>query len=146
MRKLLTSALLVIGAMLLFALPASAGRTWCRADPVFSVDGKLIKVEVLSDPAIRTATTGPIKLVLSVPAGSSVQLLETDTGFGYGYDISIAYVPGLKMHKMHASVFVPATNATLPVQIEVTSLSLSNGNQLITGKGVVNTWVAARVK
>jgi hypothetical protein len=146
MRRLLVAASIAGLALLVLALPAAAARTWCRTDPLFSVDGKLYRVEVASYPEISASATGPIRVVLSVPSGSDARVLEADNGFGDGYAVSIEYVAGLKARKIGVAVFVPARDGGLPVRVDVTALDANRDSSPATAIGNVNAWVVARAK
>lgn len=143
---------LALLALLLLATPASAGRTWCRADPDFTINGRLVHVYVSSDAAMYAAATGPVQVVLTVPSSVSVQLISADAGFGKGYTITIERSAKLKATtstiQIQASVKAPATDSSLPVRVEIEWVKTNNVGTSIATKtrifyGVANQWVVA---
>lgn len=122
-------ALRLLGGAALAAVPAlrlagdaAAGRSWCRLDPSFLVDGLVGNVFVSGELDRAYDTTGPIQLNFTVPEGTYVELLSSDPGFGHGYDISYSYQPKLKNdHKkieIEIDVLVPAISDDLPIRVE----------------------------
>jgi hypothetical protein len=122
-------ALRLFGGTALAAVPAlrlagqaSAGRSWCRVDPSFWVDGLIGNVYVSSDVDKTYDTTGPIQLKFTVPEGTDVQLLTSDDGFGQGYEVVHEWTDKLnnddKKIEIEVEVFVPAGTDKLPVRVE----------------------------
>jgi hypothetical protein len=97
-------------ALALQADTAPAAHSWCRRDPVFKIDDLGVDRYVSSDKTMTDAATGPVALVVSVPAGVALQLLASDNGFGY----AIATQP---------STALKAAAPSLPVKIDVTPRS-----------------------
>jgi hypothetical protein len=120
--RVLAGAVIAAAPTLRIAGDAAAGRSWCRLDPSFLVDGLVGNVFVSGELDRTYDTTGPIQLRFTVPEGASVDLLATDPGFGHGYDISYTYLPKLKRdHKkieVEIEVFVPAISDKLPIMVE----------------------------
>lgn len=120
--KLFAGAAFAAVPALRAANEAAAGRTWCRLDPTFLVDGFVGNVYVSGELDTMYDTTGPIQMLFRVPAGSYVELLSSDPGFGYGYDVSYDYSPDLKNdHKkidIEIQVLVPALTDKLPIRVE----------------------------
>jgi hypothetical protein len=123
------SALRLAGGAVLAAVPAlrlagqaSAGRSWCRVDPSFWVDGLVGNVLVSGDVDRTYDTTGPIQLTFTVPEGTNVQLLASDDDFGQCYAIVHAWTEKLRNdHKkieVEVEVVVPAVTDKLPVRVE----------------------------
>jgi hypothetical protein len=121
-------ALRLLGGAALAAIPAvrlagdaAAGRSWCRVDPTFRVDGLVGNVYVAGELDRAYDTTGPIQLWFRAPAGSTIELLASDPGFGYGYDIYHIETAELKSdHKkieIEIEVVVPA-RSELPIRVE----------------------------
>lgn len=121
---------------------AGAAVTWCRSDPVFLVDNKLVDVRVASALAMLQQASGPVQLVLTVPEGSMARTLYQDGGFGYGYDISFAtsptFVRSSQDPQVHAAVFAPAAGVPLPVRVSYTARM-----KPITVDGWSNSWITA---
>lgn len=119
--RLLGGATLAAVAGVRLAGDASAGRSWCRLDPTFLVDGLIGNVYVSGELNRAYDTTGPIQLKFSVPEGTYVELLASDPGFGYGYDITYHYTDLKKDHKkieIEIEVVVPAITDDLPILVE----------------------------
>lgn len=154
--KLLTSALAICAALLLVT-SASAGRAWCRADPVVVINGDVVDIQVSSSLAMYQSATGPIEMVIKVPKGTKANVLLSDFGFGYGYDIKIEKVSSLKTKKARAEVAVraPASDSSLPVTVHGTRVG-TNLSWLFSGKlnilwlgqshGSANEWIELVVK
>jgi hypothetical protein len=122
-------ALRLAGGAVLAAVPAlrlageaSAGRSWCRVDPSFWVDGLVGNVYVSGDLNRDYDTTGPIRLTFTVPEGTNVQLLTSDDGFGQGYEVVHQWTERLhndhKKIEIEIEVVVPALSDKLPVRVE----------------------------
>jgi hypothetical protein len=120
--RLLGGAALAAVPALRLAGEAAAGRSWCRVDPSFLVDGLVGSVYVSGDVDKTYDTTGPIQLRFTVPAGTDVQLLAADDGFGQGYAIVHDWTDKLhndhKQIEIEVEVLVPAGSDKLPVRVE----------------------------
>jgi len=66
---------------LLVAAPASAGRHWCRSDPVFDIEGTRIQVLVGIPAETMSLVNGPIQVDVYTPPGAARQVVSTDLGF-----------------------------------------------------------------
>ena len=90
-------ALAALGAGALTAAPASAGRSWCRLDPIFRLNGKKLHVYLSGSTALHDVVTGPTAVTLKVPnRGVESEFVWADDGFGgLGYDVSIVGVDWL---------------------------------------------------
>jgi hypothetical protein len=108
-------------AVVLTVQAAVAGRGWCRTDPVVLLDGEVADIWVASTVEAFTAVTGPTRIVVTVPVGTSTTLVLSDLGFGRGYDVSFAESAALARSAAALpawiAVFVPA-DADLPVLVE----------------------------
>ncbi len=142
----LRGPLLGLLAMLFLLNGQSAGAIleWCKSDPVLDIGGKRAHVYVSSPVDVLAAVTGPTVVEITVPVGVPVQLVSTDEGFGYGWDVRIAESDKLQVTKQGIEVrvrtYVPAT-ATLMVRTEVTD---GGGGVLATIAGTTNTWNTAK--
>lgn len=79
--------------------PVSAGRGWCRMDPEFRINGKLLHV-YLSGPAdLHDEVTGPSMVTLLIPnEGVEAEFVWADEGFGgEGYTVTIRKVDWLEI-------------------------------------------------
>jgi hypothetical protein len=147
-------AAVAAGAMLAGAgvRVASAGRSWCRVDPVVLIDGQLADVFVASDLAMLLKSTGPIKMKISIPVGSKGWVVLTDLGFGKGYDISFVQTSTLVRSNgrtpCKVEVYAPAKDSSLPVTVNFAPRSLGSGLADIlfgmSASGNANSWVTLR--
>lgn len=146
LRLLGGSALTVAGATLVLPESGGAARVWCRTDPTFSVDGMIGNVYVSGELDRAYDTTGPIQLTFYAPTGSVVELLAVDPGFGFGYDIRIAYDDGLKNDAkaigLAIEVLVPSVSDKLPILVEF----VPDGTILVADAKVGATNQIVRVK
>ena len=65
--KLFGAAALSAAASTRLPGDASAGRGWCRADPLFKIGNYVFDVVVSSDLAMLTSANGPVKLTVTMP-------------------------------------------------------------------------------
>jgi hypothetical protein len=131
--------------MLLGSSPVSAGRQWCRSDPVIMINGEVADVLIFSLDAMADSATGPVEIVVTLPPDMSGSVLATDLGFGgYGYAIRFD-----TSHKLRATdstipiriaVYAPATDTRLPVLVDF--VPRSNGAlSVASATGSANNWV-----
>lgn len=125
-RRLGAGALALAAAPLLRGEDASAGITWCRADPVLSVNGKTYHIYVAGPQELLTASTGPIRLKVTVGGNVSVRLSDPDRGFGDGWSFSLSVTSGLSTlpgpyYELKASVYVPAAG-DYPIRVETPNM------------------------
>jgi hypothetical protein len=129
---------------------ASAGRSWCRVDPVVMIDGQLADIFVSSSlKMLLGQATGPIKMHVYIPEGSSAWGVLMDLGFGRGYDIDFIETSDLQREKYHTPVIVevyaPAKDSSLPVSVTFAPRSLGSSLKDIlfgtSADGYANEWV-----
>lgn len=126
MRRVTVSLLLGLLAILVFAMPAGAGVTWCRADPIVRINGTEVQVWVMIPEQYQSAVTGPIDVAFQVPSGAKTAVVLTDSGFnGYGERVTFSgstgsYLPDGSFF-VSLVVKVPMKNqiASVPVLVEV---------------------------
>ncbi len=134
--------------LVLFVLAASgAGATyeWCKSDPILRIDGQTADVVLSSHLAMRSAATGPARLVVTVPTGVAAELVATDRGFGgHGYDVRFAESPALRNAagtlQVRVEAYAPASDDALPLRVEFAPRGagrLSPGS----AEGTANAWV-----
>ena len=142
MRRMLITATMALLALLVGTMPAQAGVTWCRADPIFSVNGKIAHVYVSTYHENLNKAMAPTRVKITVPAGASTKLLYMDNGFGYGYDVTFHQSRSLSVTssgtQVKVEVYVPATKRQ-PVIVEFLPASL--GYVTLKRNGTTNGWV-----
>lgn len=134
---------------LLDAPGASAGRAWCRVDPVVLIDGQLADIFLGSSTEMLLSATGPIKLRISIPEGSRGRVVLTDLGFGRGYDIAFSRTAALTRGDGRTPVIVeayaPARADSLPVTVTFAPRTLDSSLADIlfgmTAEGTANQWI-----
>jgi len=134
-------ALAVGGA--LEAAPAGAGLSWCRADPLITVNGKTGHVYVDSTEAMYASAAGPVALEVRIPPGSIASAAPLDDGFGHGYAISYAEDPGLKrggdFTEVRVAALAPARDGSLPVRVTFHADAPNLKDSVKTG--YANQWI-----
>lgn len=138
-------ALVAAASVAAWTRPAAASRSWCQVDPVLKIDGQVVDIRLASDAAMLDAATGPIALEIAVPRGSTVDVLATDGGFGFGYRIEIARsdrpTATGQGTAVGAAAYCPASDDRLPVRLE---LAPRGPGRIAAGVavGTANAWVA----
>ena len=103
------------------ARSAEAGISWCRTDPLITVNGKTGHVYVESTAEMWTSRSGPIQVTVVAPVGSEASAVPLDHGFGLGYTILFREDAGLKrlgsFSEVRVEVVAPALNGSLPVRV-----------------------------
>jgi len=148
-KKLSMAVLLMLVALTVTALPASAGRAWCRTDPLFLIDGHVVDVLVAGPLLASLQVTGPTKVVVTVPEGVHALHLLSDLGFGRGYRVSIIRSSDMKVTnagaEIQVDVYVPARRS-IPIAVDIAkdilgilspTSAYGNSNQWITVKAVI---------
>lgn len=113
-------------ALLVFAVPASAGVSWCRADPIVELNGKRVQIWVAIPEQYLDKVSGPIDVQINVPTSVSRKVVFLDSGFnGYGEKVTFTtnngtLMPGGSFY-MTFVVRVPMDGfwQSVPVQVEV---------------------------
>jgi hypothetical protein len=146
-----TFAAMAAGAVLAGAgiNAASAGRSWCRVDPVVIIDGQLADIFVASDLKMLLKATGPITMRISIPEGSKGWVVLTDLGFGKGYDIDFVETSDLardgRRTPVVIDVYAPAKDSALPVTVTFAPRTLGSSLADIlfgmSAEGTANSWV-----
>ena len=140
----------VVSVVFLFALAvqgANAGTGWCRTDPVVSLDAKPADIFVSAPLDAPTLVTGPTKIVITVPPGIDAMLIASGLGFGQGEAVEFAESPSLKATAdrtdVRITVYVPATDDTMPVLVEFAPEVLGILAPS-SAQGTANHWVSLR--
>jgi hypothetical protein len=110
MRRFSISLTLGVLALMLMALPASAGRSWCARDPIVSLDGTPVQVWVAIPDEFVPYANGPIEVKFKAPKSiKERKVLYTDSGFnGHGEKVSWSDLKGAS-----------TINGLIPLEIEV---------------------------
>jgi hypothetical protein len=107
-------------------------------------------INLSSYEAMVNLATGPIQLIVEVPSGmeGKTEMLETDAGFGYGYNLQVVANPELKDSSAGLDILVqalaPASDGSLPVHLAV--VPVTSGKKLKVSKGYANEWIRAKAK
>lgn len=131
------------------AAPASAGRAWCRRDPLFRINGQMVNVWVSIEEGGQYESTGPIKVVLSVPHGVDAEHISSDEGYGFGYDVKIIQDGKLnedsdrKEVEIKVKAFVPARTKR---DVLVEFVPDAGVLQFDSTIGKTNRWVSVRTR
>ncbi len=148
-----TYAAMAAGAVLAGAgiNAASAGRSWCRVDPLVKIDNQLADIFIGSQlKMLLGQATGPIKIRISIPEESKGLVLLTDiVGFGKGYDIDFIKTAELKRGEGRSpviiDVYAPAKDSSLPVTVTFAPRTLDSSLKEIlfgmSADGYANEWV-----
>lgn len=114
------------------------------------VDGQLADVFVGSSVTMLLKATGPIRMEIYIPYGSTGKVVLTDLGFGHGYKIVFKQSSTLKRTATHTQlkirVYAPATTSSLPVTVTFAPRSTNSSlTDILFGKskdGYSNSWVS----
>ena len=96
-RRRFLSLLIVAFGFFLAVSPADAARKWCHKDPVMSVAGTKVNVDVAVYDDEKHLVTGPVQVKFFVPPGTKTKVVSTDDGFnGYGERVTVEFDKRLK--------------------------------------------------
>jgi hypothetical protein len=125
-------------------LSAQAGKGWCRVDPIVSIDNQIADIFIGSNLSALTSTTGPIKIVVTVPTGTKTAHIISDLGFGRGYDLTFVKSSNLVKTDdrvpVHIDVYVPAKKDSLPISVYFAPHLLTILSPL-SADGSANQWL-----
>lgn len=128
MRRFLVSTLIPLLAVLAMALPAEAGLTWCKSDPIVLLDGTQLQVLVGVPAEYVPYVNGPVSVRIKTPKSVTEQLLFADLGYnGYGEAVTFGDLKATTYEttfdtNIQVSVpFASGVNAE-SVQLEVTAI------------------------
>lgn len=117
------AALLTLGSV---ATPASAGKGWCRSDPIVSLNGVQVQFWIAMPVEYQSNVIGPIAITFVAPRASNLALVSSDSGFnGYGEAVQLAG-NGSRFNadgsfRVKISVGVPVLgNQSVPLRVEIT--------------------------
>lgn len=99
-------------ALLLLAMPASAGLVWCQGDPTVSLNGTTVQIVVAIPANDQPFVTGPVHVAIATPASVNRQVLLTDRGFNnHGEQVSFQDIGS----SQSGSVFPVDVSVSIPV-------------------------------
>lgn len=91
-RRFVTASFLSLLAVLLLAMPAGAGVSWCRADPIVMLDGTEVQIWVSVAAEYEHLVTGPIRVAVYAPNRVSKEITFLDAGFnGHGEEVNFKH-------------------------------------------------------
>ena len=144
MRRYLLSTSLALLALLLLALPAGAGVSWCRSDPIISLNGKVSNTWVLTPNEIfLERANAPTRVVYTIPEDVEAELLFTDEGFGLGYEVRFVSSRTMSVNPdgsipVKVAIFVPS-NKSFPVMVQWEPVG---HGVTASANGVTNNWIS----
>ncbi len=155
LRRLASLSLACI-AIIAIVTAGSAGKAWCRADPVLIIGKDVVDIQVASNLKMYQSATGPIELVVKVRPGTKARVVLNDFGFGHGYNIRIEEDPSVPAGlRARAVIYAPASDGSLPVSVVGTRATVNlvgllklRPNILWTGQanGNANQWVTLDIR
>src|SRR5215218_8046138 len=91
MRRFALIALIALLAWVPVVNPVSAGKGWCRSDPIVSLNGVELQLWVAIPLEEQANVAGPISITFMAPRSTNMELVYTDSGFkNYGESIYLA--------------------------------------------------------
>lgn len=146
-RSILPTLALAALAVALSVQSAAAGRVWCRTDPVVVIDGVLVDIWISSTTDAFLVATGPTRIDVTVPVGTSTATIISDVGFGHGYDIRFLESRALRrtanLLQVWVAVYVPASDRTLPIRVDFAP-RIVGILAPASAEGTANSWVRLR--
>lgn len=120
---MLAAVIALLGSLVGGIGSASAGRAWCRTDPILIIDGRIADIFVLGPLTAPLKVTGPTKINIYVPQDAGLVLAIPDLGFLHGTDMQIIRTPTLQKTPdgkvpLKIEVYVPARDTNMPVAVE----------------------------
>ncbi len=131
MKPVTAATLLTFLAILVLALPGRAALTWCKSDPVVSLNGTLVDITVGIPLEYEPLVTGPVRIEVQTPESVERELVLSGPGFnGYGEEVRFSDNTGKVREKQFPAtikVRVPIDKPRLDpgesVPVEVTVLA-----------------------
>jgi len=145
-RVIASSAFAVLAALIL-ALPASAGISWCRVDPIFTLDGKVGHVYLSAPEDALSLNNSSIDVVIAHPFKSATNLVYNESiAFGQGMSTNFMETTYLKKtnlgYEIEVRVYVPASSSSMPVLVE---FAPGDGTVVTASAvGTANQWIVFR--
>ena len=96
-RRRFLSLLIVAFGLSVAGSPVEAARKWCHKDPVMSVAGTKVNVDVAVYDDEKHLVTGPVVVKFFVPPGTKTAVVALDDGFnGFGELVTVEVDKRLK--------------------------------------------------
>jgi hypothetical protein len=127
-RRAGTVGIIVVLALVLNVQFIEAGRLWCKADPVVTLDGRIVSITLAIPLEYLLLVDGPTIIEITTPPDVDRQLIVNDVGFLHGSIVTFkdgdgAVEDGQIPVKITASVSIDesrlAPGETVPMQITV---------------------------
>src|SRR5690554_5944291 len=81
MRRVLIAFTLAFTALMVTAMPATAGAGWCRTDPIVLINGRIVNIVITGPLLAPLKVTGPNQVVVKTPPNVPAHLVLADLGF-----------------------------------------------------------------
>ena len=123
-RQMLAALVCGLMAALVLAMPASAGVSWCRADPIVAIEGYRVQMWIGVPQEYVQHVNGPVSFKIDTPSNFSRRVVMTDAGFnGHGETVQWGNTWG----QVKLTVKVPMNQAAIgwgtQVPVELTIVS-----------------------
>jgi hypothetical protein len=121
-------ALIALAALLplgFVAAPVSAGKGWCRSDPIVALNGVNLQFWIAIPLENQSDVVGPISITFLAPRSTKLALVSTDPGFnGYSESIQLAgnggNIAADGSFNVKVMVSVPLRgNQIVPLQVQI---------------------------
>lgn len=110
--------------------PVTAGKLWCAADPVVSLNQRLVDITVAIPADYLLLVNGPTSITIKTPRGVDGEVIINDLGF-MGHGTVVTFVDGggaIKENEFPVDIRVSVpvdtsglpANETVPLQVMVT--------------------------
>jgi hypothetical protein len=120
-----------------------AGIRWCQIDPLIQVGDRTARLFLSSAEEMLTRAIGPVTVLFVIPAGLNYALLDSDPGFGYGYNVSFAVNVGMKTGQyvpVQVGLMCPSWDGTLPVRVDWVPADAGAGTRTVEARA--NSWIS----
>lgn len=123
MRRYAAIHLISLLTLLALTLPAHAGLTWCKSDPVVSLDGTLVDITVGIPLEYAPLVKGPTRIEIQTPESVARRLIVSGPGFnGYPEEVVFTDRTGEVVDKRFP--------ATIKVRVPIDKAELSPGEHV----------------
>jgi len=115
---------------------ASAGRLWCKSDPIVSLNGRLVDLTVSIPLDMLLAVNGPIQITIWTPATVDRHVILSDVGFfGHGSVVTFRNSGQIQGDSIPTVIRISVpidAGALAPGETVPTELTVTPDNQLPT--------------